>query len=70
MNTNKNHLRKKAEELILKDQETSKDIPSENIKALLDELQARQIELDIQNDEFCKAQLCLIDMCSKYSLFI
>jgi hypothetical protein len=63
-------LRSRAEKLLEPDLCIStdyKDATSENVMALVHELQVHQIELEMQNEELKRAKLELEDALTKYS---
>ena len=59
--------RKKAEESLNKTSSKIKEIPSQDIKHLVEELQLHQVELEMQNEELRLSQMELEASRDKYS---
>ena len=59
-------LRRRAEQVIAEHPERIKELPPEDIRELIHELQVHQAELEMQNDELRKAQLELEGSRKKY----
>jgi hypothetical protein len=63
----KKKLREKAEEFINKNPSAIKKMPPNDVKALIEDLQIQQIELEMQNEELRRAQVELAESLDKYS---
>jgi len=60
-------LRKQAEEFLNKTPSTTKKVPSQDVKKLVEELRIYQVELEIQNEELRRAQLELQESRDRFS---
>ena len=63
----KKKLREKAEQFIKKNLSAIKKMPPNDVKALIEDLQIHQIELEMQNEELRRAQAQLAESLDKYS---
>ena len=50
------NLRRRAEEMLLKQPGALDNIPSADVQSIVHELRVHQIELEMQNDELCRTQ--------------
>src|SRR5579885_1985078 len=61
------HLRKRAEKLLPRTPQDLDDISNINVRELIHELRVHQIELEMQNEELCRALSELEESRNKYA---